>query len=58
MAAQPHLITAEDFAALPREGMRLELIRGEIVAMPPAFVDHGGTAGSLHVLLGHYILQG
>ncbi|HEX6121925.1 MAG TPA: Uma2 family endonuclease [Ktedonobacterales bacterium] len=57
MAAQPRLITAEEFAALPRAGLRLELIRGEIIAMPPAFVDHGGVAGKLHILLGRYVLD-
>lgn len=25
-----HLLTADEFAALPREGLRLELVRGEI----------------------------
>jgi Uma2 family endonuclease len=56
MAAQPHPLTAEEFAALPREGLRLELVRGELRAMPPAFSDHGYTAMQLGTLLGHYIL--
>lgn len=57
MSAQPkHLLTAEEFAALPREGLRLELIRGEIVAMPPTFDDHGEVALRLAVLLGQYVL--
>jgi Uma2 family endonuclease len=57
MSALPkHLLTAEEFAALPHEGLRLELIRGEIVAMPPTFDDHGEIALRLAVLLGHYVL--
>ncbi len=57
MSAQPrHLLTADEFAALPREGLRLELIRGEIVAMPPAFDDHGEVALRLAVQLGQYVL--
>ena len=57
MSAVPrHLLTAAEFAALPREGLRLELIRGEISAMPPAFDDHGTITGGLTVLLGHYVL--
>ncbi|MBF6589694.1 MAG: Uma2 family endonuclease [Ktedonobacterales bacterium] len=56
MAAQPHPLTAEEFAALPREGLRLELVRGELRAMPPAFSDHGSAAMRLGSLLGHYIL--
>ncbi len=33
----------------------MELIRGEMRAMPPAFADHGDTVGALHVILGAYI---
>ena len=55
MSVQPGLLTAEEFAALPSEGLRLELIRGEIRAMPPEFADHGDTVGALHVILGAYI---
>ncbi len=55
MSVQPGLLTAEEFAALPSEGLRLELIRGEMRAMPPAFADHGDTVGALHVILGAYI---
>jgi len=55
MSVQPGLLTAEEFAAFPSEGLRLELIRGEIRAMPPAFADHGDTVGALHVILGAYI---
>jgi len=51
-----HLLTAEEFTALPREGLRLELVRGEIHAMPPAFEDHGRTAMRLGVVLGQYVL--
>ena len=42
-AVKRHLFTAGEFASLPREGLRLELVRGELVAMPPAFEDHGVT---------------
>ena len=51
------LLTAEDFAALPTKGMRLELVRGEIRARAPTFGDHGDTAGALHAMLGYYIRQ-
>lgn len=59
MSAVPkqHLLTAEQFAALPREGLRLELIRGEMLAMPPAYEDHGAAASRLEIILGHYILS-
>lgn len=50
-------ITAEEFAALPRDGLRTELVRGEIVAKPPAFTDHGETAMRLSIILGQYVLE-
>ncbi|WIG60047.1 MAG: hypothetical protein OJF49_002795 [Ktedonobacterales bacterium] len=58
MSAVPkqHLLTAEQFAALPREGLRLELIRGEMLAMPPAFGGHGKTSMRLGVVLGQYVI--
>jgi len=52
-----HLLTAEEFATLPFGDMRYELVRGEIVTMPPAFEDHGETSSRLEILLGHYILM-
>lgn len=51
-----HLLTAEEFAALPLEGLRSELIEGELHTMPPAFEDHGTITLRLTVLLGHYVL--
>ncbi len=60
MAALPQpnwLITAEEFAALHRDDLRMELIKGEIVTMPAAFTDHGYTASQLHIIVGHFIKQ-
>lgn len=36
-----HLLTAEEFAALPLEGLRSELIKGELHTMPPTTGGHG-----------------
>lgn len=55
MSTERGLLTAEEFAALSTGGLRLELIRGEMHAMPPDFADHGDTVGALHVILGAYI---
>jgi Uma2 family endonuclease len=55
MSRQPGLLTSEEFAALHVEGARLELIRGELCVMPPAFADHGETVGALHAILGAYV---
>lgn len=58
MSAVPRrLLTAEEFAALPSAGLRLELVRGEIVAMPPAFEDHGEVAMLLGSMLATYVRQ-
>jgi Uma2 family endonuclease len=50
-------ITADEFAALPRSGLRTELVRGELVSMPPAFADHGETAMRLSIILGQFVLE-
>jgi Uma2 family endonuclease len=49
-------MTAEEFAALPLDGLRAELIQGEMVTMPAAFTDHGETASRLNIIVGHYVL--
>ncbi|MCX6023302.1 MAG: Uma2 family endonuclease, partial [Chloroflexi bacterium] len=41
------LLTAEEFAALPDDGRRLELINGEVVEMTPGNVEHGSVTASL-----------
>ena len=42
MATAKKLMTAsDDLLAMPNDGMRRELIRGELIEMPPASDDHG-----------------
>ena len=55
MAVQPRLLTAEDLAAFDTGDLHVELVRGELIAMPPTFADHGNVVGSLHAFLGYYI---
>ena len=60
MAAQripQHHYSAEDFAAMPRDGWRAELIEGEVITMPAAFSDHGRTAMRLGGLVTAFVLQ-
>jgi Uma2 family endonuclease len=52
-----HLLTAEEFAALPLGDMRSELIEGVLHTMPPAYEDHGRITMRLSALLGYYILS-
>lgn len=48
MATETKLLTAEEFARLPNDGMRHELVRGEVRTMPPASGGHGLVAGEAH----------
>jgi Uma2 family endonuclease len=41
MAITPKLMTWEELADLPDDGMRHELVRGELLTMPPPNVPHG-----------------
>lgn len=40
-AATPKPLTADDLLAMPDDGRRYELIRGELIEMAPASDDHG-----------------
>ncbi|MFO0851518.1 MAG: Uma2 family endonuclease [Gemmataceae bacterium] len=50
------LMTVEEFARLPEraDGSRLELVRGEVVTMPPAKGKHGVCCGKVSRLLGNH----
>ena len=41
MTTSRKLMTADDLLAMPHDGMRHELVRGELTTMPPASDDHG-----------------
>lgn len=42
------LMTADDLFKLPSDGMRHELVKGELRTMPPAGFEHGAIISSLH----------
>jgi Uma2 family endonuclease len=48
MAVEPRLMTAEELLALPDDGMRHELVKGEIRTMAPAGGEHGDIGGTVH----------
>jgi Uma2 family endonuclease len=48
-------MTADDLWRLPDDGMRHELIRGELTVMAPASGEHGEIAGNLSTLLGAHV---
>ena len=41
MTTAKKLLTADDLLAMPDDGMRRELVQGELIEMPPASDDHG-----------------
>ena len=56
MALEKKLFTAEDLLRMPDDGMRHELVRGELRTMPPAGEEHGIVAGHICILLGQHVL--
>lgn len=54
---QQPLITAEEFARMPdpADGSRLELVRGEIVEMPPPKGKHGIVCSRINRFLGNFV---
>lgn len=55
MIASPTLVTAEELFNLSPDGLRRELIRGEMTTMSPAGDLHGARTGRITVRLGSYI---
>ena len=54
-ATTTHLMTAEDLANMPDDGLRHELIKGELLTMPVPKLLHGFVTMKLLVLLYDYI---
>jgi Uma2 family endonuclease len=50
-------ITAEEIAAIRRDGLRMELIGGKIVMLPFAEARHGRMAGRMQAMVGGWIMQ-
>src|SRR4051794_3912958 len=49
------LMTAEELLQLPDDGMRHELVRGELRTMSPTGSDHGYATGEIAHSLGAYV---
>lgn len=58
MTSPKTLFTADDLWRLPSDGKRYELVRGELVEMPPAGARHGNVAINLGTLLNAYVRAG
>lgn len=50
-----HLMTAEEFADMPDDGVRHELIKGELLTMPVPKFLHGFVTTNLSVLLYNHV---
>jgi Uma2 family endonuclease len=55
MAITPKLMTADELFNLPDDGLRHELVRGELRTMPPGGLEHGEEAVIFVVSLGAYV---
>lgn len=55
MTTTTRLLTAEEYAELPDDHMRTELVRGELVHMVLPGGEHGDVAAQLLMLVGGYV---
>ena len=55
MVAQTQLMTADQLLALPNDGYRYELVRGELRKMPPAGFEHGELSLDIGTSLSVYV---
>jgi Uma2 family endonuclease len=51
------LMTADEMLAMPRDGYRYELVRGELKRMPPTGGEHGVTVMSIAVPISQYVKE-
>lgn len=57
MTTAKKLLTANDLLAIPDDGMRRELVRGELVEMPPAGDDHGFVGAEFTLTVGGFVRE-
>jgi len=55
MATTSHLITADELWAMPEDGRFHELVRGEILVMTPAGLEHGWIVADLGATLRDFV---
>ena len=56
-STSPRLLTVDDFVLLGSEADHVELIRGELIDMPPTNFEHGEVSGNIHTRLGMHVLH-
>lgn len=55
MSTTKTLITADDLFAMPDDGFRYELVKGELRRMPPSGSEHGAIVMNFSVLVGQFV---
>ena len=55
VAVPPPPVTADELLRMPDDGLRRELVDGELRVMTPAGAEHGAVAASVLVSLGHHV---
>ncbi len=58
MTTAKKLLTAAELLALPDDGKRYELIRGELITMAPASAPHGGVTDRIGRRIGNFVEAG
>ncbi len=54
-AMQKTYMSANELLTIQDDGLRYELVRGELVKMPPAGFEHGTLNGKIHANLGSHV---
>lgn len=57
MTTAKKLMTAEEFARLPDDGRRLELVKGEVIEVAPGNLEHGHIGMQFGMLLMIYVAE-
>lgn len=57
VADPPKLLTVEEYLALPDDGRRTELVKGEVIEMPPPSTTHGRVCFNVGFALEVYLRQ-
>ncbi len=57
MATVEQLLTVEEYAQMPDDGRRTELVRGRIIEVPPTNYLHGLTCVAVVMALGNWVAQ-